>query len=251
MRNWNKRLFLGPLPRSEAEIDDLLNDLEQNKMSWIVTLLSDEEMQEKSPEFARWRAAQGSYDTRQLPIPDRSVPETRSEIELFWDTVLDVGELIEENEQRVYLHCAAGIGRTGTFAVAVLQGLGFTLEEALTEIRACGSEPETKEQHAMLAAGPPALMLHNRKTYGFDWRPDQKALTREIIERVDVAAFTVQLGRPNKGCMLNHLDGKTGYIALQDAISDSYRVFDYDTDGLLGSYPDIDTLVNSGWKVST
>lgn len=251
MRNWNERLFLGPLPRSEAEIVNLLNDLEQNKISWIVTLLSDEEMYEKSPEFARWRAAQGRYDTHQLPIPDRSVPETRSEIELFWDTALTIGKWINSEQDRVFVHCAAGIGRTGTFAVAVLLGLGFTLDAALTQIRACGSAPETDTQHALLAAGPPPLMVHNLKTYGFDWRPDQKALTREIIERVDVAAFTVQLGRPNKGCMLNHLDGKTGYIALQDAISDSYRVLDYDTDELLGSYPDIDTLVNSGWKVST
>ena len=30
-----------------------------------------------------------------------------------------------------------------------------------------------------------------------------------------------------------------------------YRVFDYDTGGLLGTYPDIKTLVGSGWNVST
>ena len=38
--------------------------------------------------------------------------------------------------------------------------------------------------------------------------------TRDIIERVDVPASTVQFGGPNKGYILNHLDGNTGIDTL-------------------------------------
>lgn len=182
MRNWNEKLFLGTLPSTEEELDAFLHDLEINEISWIVNLTSDDQMDRRSPEFAQWRAAQSSFEFCQVPLSEGGVPTTRSEIELFWVTALDVGEWVETEQQRVFLHCADGIGRIGTFAVA---------------------------------------------------------------------AFTFQLGRPNKGCTLNHLDGETGYIALQDAMSETYRVFDYATDELLGSYPDPATLVDSGWKVST
>ena len=67
---------------------------------------------------------------------------------------------------------------------------------------------------------------------------------------MDGPAIVCHLSGPNKGCMLNHLDGHTGYLTLNDALADTYSVFDCETDELLGKYPDVDTLVDSGWKVS-
>lgn len=84
-----------------------------------------------------------------------------------------------------------------------------------------------------------------------EWREDQKALTREILERVDVVAFSFDMSGVNKGCTLDHLDGRYGYITLEDALSDEWRVFDYKTDALLGTYDSIEGVIEGGWKVST
>ncbi|AEV30155.1 hypothetical protein SpiGrapes_2383 [Sphaerochaeta pleomorpha str. Grapes] len=84
-----------------------------------------------------------------------------------------------------------------------------------------------------------------------EWRKDQNALTRDILERVDSIAFSFDLSGRNKGCTLNHLDGSYGYITLQDALSGDWRVFDYTTDEVLATYNSISAVIKGGWKVST
>jgi len=84
-----------------------------------------------------------------------------------------------------------------------------------------------------------------------EWREDQKELTRDILERVDVVAFSFDVSGVNKGCTLDHLDGRYGYISLQDALSYNWRIFDYKTDELLGTYDSIEAIIEGGWKVST
>lgn len=84
-----------------------------------------------------------------------------------------------------------------------------------------------------------------------EWRKDQKDLTKDILERVDVVAFTFDISGVNKGCTLDHLDGRYGYISLEDAMVYNWRIFDYKTDELLGTYDSIDAVIEGGWKVST
>jgi len=83
------------------------------------------------------------------------------------------------------------------------------------------------------------------------WRKDQKELTRDILERVDVVAFSFDCSGVNKGCTLDHLDGRYGYIKLGDALAYNWRIFDYETDELLNSYDSISSIIEGGWKVST
>ena len=83
------------------------------------------------------------------------------------------------------------------------------------------------------------------------WRPDQQQLTRDIISRVDVVAFSFSLMQPNKGCYFDHLDGRFGYLTLEDALSYRYRIYNYESDALEGEYETIDALIDAGWKVST
>ncbi|MGE4584898.1 MAG: hypothetical protein AB7C91_09620 [Sphaerochaeta sp.] len=83
------------------------------------------------------------------------------------------------------------------------------------------------------------------------WRKDQQELTRQIISRVDIIAFSISLIGRNKGCYLDHLDGRFGYITLEDALANRYRVFNYETDELEGTYESLDALIEAGWKVST
>ena len=84
-----------------------------------------------------------------------------------------------------------------------------------------------------------------------EWREDQKALTRQILDRIDIAAFSFAVSGKNKGCTLDSLNGSYGYVKLQDALDENWSVYDYATDELLGEYESIDNLITGGWKVST
>ena len=48
------------------------------------------------------------------------------------------------------LHCAAGIGRTGTAAACLLKRLGLPREQALQLVRAAGSSPESAVQSGLV-----------------------------------------------------------------------------------------------------
>lgn len=50
----------------------------------------------------------------------------------------------------VLLHCAAGMGRTGSTAACVLKGLGVPRDQALADVRAAGSNPESAMQSGLV-----------------------------------------------------------------------------------------------------
>jgi protein-tyrosine phosphatase len=50
----------------------------------------------------------------------------------------------------VLLHCAAGVGRTGTTAACLLTRLGFARAEALQRVRDAGSNPENAVQSGLV-----------------------------------------------------------------------------------------------------
>ena len=81
---------------------------------------------------------------------------------------------------------------------------------------------------------------------------DMRAVTRDILERVDVVAFTVDFSGINKGCNMINIHSKNhGYIAMKDALAYRWRVFDKSTDDLLGTFETIEDVMDAGWKVST
>lgn len=84
-----------------------------------------------------------------------------------------------------------------------------------------------------------------------EWGQRQKDLTREILESVDIVAFSFDASGINKGCTLNHLDGDYGYITLSDALDNNWRIYDYKSDELIKAYGSIDEIIEDGWKVST
>ncbi|HXE47208.1 MAG TPA: tyrosine-protein phosphatase, partial [Ramlibacter sp.] len=50
----------------------------------------------------------------------------------------------------VLLHCAAGLGRTGSTAACVLKALGVPTEEALQRVRDAGSNPQNAQQSGLV-----------------------------------------------------------------------------------------------------
>jgi protein-tyrosine phosphatase len=50
----------------------------------------------------------------------------------------------------VMLHCAAGLGRTGSTAACVLKALGLETDDALQRVRDAGSNPQNAQQSGLV-----------------------------------------------------------------------------------------------------
>jgi len=117
----------------------------------IVCLAPEEQVAAESPQYAEWRR-HPEFELIDIPVDDFSAPEPFV-APRFWKQAIEIASRIDSGE-RVFIHCGAGIGRTGMFAVGVLMRMRFGYDEAFAEIKAVGSYPETPEQRAFVERGP-------------------------------------------------------------------------------------------------
>ena len=145
-------LFLHSMPGRDGEWyeewDEFFAATEEKRVDRIVCLTGMDEIREKSPDYAvAIEAGKLPCERTALPIADYGVPE---DWEAYADYVKRAAERVRSGE-RVLIHCAGGVGRTGTFAVCLLHHFGFTDGEAQRVIRAARSEPETPEQEELVS----------------------------------------------------------------------------------------------------
>jgi len=169
MRIWNNSLFLDAMPgrkkegRPQGDFSQWVQEMKEHAISTVVCLAPAEQIAAESPEYSGWLARQevsgnpasgsnkAGVEIIRLPIDDFSVP-VPFQAPLFWNRANEVAAKIR-NGERIFIHCGAGIGRTGMFAVAVLMKLGYPYEKAFQEIKAVKSYPETPEQREFLRTG--------------------------------------------------------------------------------------------------
>ncbi len=95
----------------------------------IVCLTERHELFDRYPHYVHWLAS----DRRAVwfPIHDLHAPPVDEARPFLTDLVTRV-----RGGERLIVHCAAGIGRAGTTAVAMLVLSGWPLDDALTHVRA-------------------------------------------------------------------------------------------------------------------
>lgn len=111
----------------------------------VVCLVESHELAGRYADYVRW--LNSSADVTWYPIHDLSSPELDDVLPLYSDVWRRIGE-----GQVVVAHCAAGIGRAGTLAVAVCLLSGMALGDALTHVRRHrpGAGPEVGPQRAVV-----------------------------------------------------------------------------------------------------
>jgi protein-tyrosine phosphatase len=106
----------------------------------VHNLQDDEDLRINGLDPARLRAEYQAHRIRfvRTPIQDGSADAMAARLEA---ALADLSALVEENE-RVYLHCNAGMNRAPTLAIAFLRARrGMSLEEAMLHVkrrRPCG-----------------------------------------------------------------------------------------------------------------
>jgi hypothetical protein len=115
----------------------------------VVCLCEEFELNERFPDYVRWLRAHSPDRAIWSPIPDLHAP-----------TVDGAMTLIEALRQRLdrgdglLMHCAAGIGRSGTMAAALLITMGMSAADAITHVSSHRpmAGPEEGAQSALLGA---------------------------------------------------------------------------------------------------
>lgn len=130
----------------ELEVD-LVSLRRDHGLSRLVCLVERHELECLGIPDLLERAEAEGLGTLHAPLPDGGVPDSPAAMDALVGPIL--GWL--RAGESVFLHCWAGLGRTGTVAAACLIRLGRSPREALTEVRrARPGSVETREQEAFL-----------------------------------------------------------------------------------------------------
>lgn len=113
----------------------------------VVCLTARTEIEELSPSYHA-AVEQGTLPCRWLHLPMRNfgLPEDAT---AFRAGIHEVTRALRAGDT-VMLHCAAGLGRTGTTAACVLKALGVEAEEAMQRVRQAGSNPQNALQSGLV-----------------------------------------------------------------------------------------------------
>jgi atypical dual specificity phosphatase len=105
------------------------------------------EIEKNSPPYAEAiKAHLLPWQQTMLPMPDLGAADDR---DAWLARVRDISDQVKGGST-VLIHCAAGIGRTGTAAVCLLMTLGMRRDDAWKAVLAAGSRPEANPQVGLI-----------------------------------------------------------------------------------------------------
>ena len=141
------RLWLASMPGRFEAWSDFLAEARAAKRSLVLCLTPLEEVASGAPGYHR-AILQGTlpFAWHNLPMRNYGLPLNQG---AFRAGIERAGAALSTGDS-VLLHCAAGMGRTGTAAACVLKHLGLPADEALQRIRDAGSNPENALQSGLV-----------------------------------------------------------------------------------------------------
>jgi protein-tyrosine phosphatase len=144
---WPGKLALSSRPRGGDWLEEEMAGWRRAGIDTVVSLLTAEEEQDLELEREAHEAKATGMKFVSLPIPDRQVPNSESEVSATLDR-LDADLSAGKN---VVVHCRQGIGRTGLVAACLLVTKGLTPEAAVKTLSAARGNPvpETAEQRRL------------------------------------------------------------------------------------------------------
>lgn len=141
------QVWLASMPGRFESWPDFLQEARQRQLGQVLCLNPLFEVQRLSPDYAAAIAA-GTLPFRwtHLPMQDFGLAEA---LQTYRAGIDEVATTVRAGGI-VLLHCAAGIGRTGTSAACLLKRLGAPTAVALQRVREAGSNPESAVQQGLI-----------------------------------------------------------------------------------------------------
>lgn len=141
------KLWLGSMPGRFEPWPQFETAAQRGGVALVVCLTPRGELAELSPDYhAAVTAGRLPFRWQQVEMRNFGLPP---EPATFRRDIRQVADALARGDG-VYLHCAAGMGRTGSAAACVLKALGLTAEDALRRVRAAGSNPQNAEQSGLV-----------------------------------------------------------------------------------------------------
>lgn len=141
------QVWLSSMPGRQEPWPAFLQEARTRRLQQLLCLNPLFEIERLSPPYAA-AIAEGTLPFRwtHLPMQDFGVAEA---LDAYRSGIDDVATTVRGGGV-VLLHCAAGIGRTGTSAACLLKRLGASTPLALQRVREAGSNPESALQHGLI-----------------------------------------------------------------------------------------------------
>ena len=143
------RVWLSSMPGRLESWPTFLDEAAARGLHEVLCLNPRHEIERLSPAYAA-ALAEGNLPFRwtHLPMQDFGLA---AELDAYRRAVDTVADTVRAGGV-VLVHCAAGIGRTGTTAACLLKRLGATTPVALQRVRDAGSDPESALQRGLIDA---------------------------------------------------------------------------------------------------
>jgi protein-tyrosine phosphatase len=140
-------LWLSSMPGRSGPWPSFETEARRARLALVVCLTPRHEIAELSPAYDA-ALARGDLPLRwlHLPLPNFGVPEDPA---TFRREIVRIADAVRAGDA-VMLHCAAGLGRTGTAAACVLKALGADSHDALDRVRNAGSNPQNALQSGLV-----------------------------------------------------------------------------------------------------
>jgi protein-tyrosine phosphatase len=141
------QVWLGSMPGRFESWNAFRVEAGNRGLRTVVCLAPRAEVAELAPEYHA-ALAHGRLPFRWLNVPMRNfgLPEDPA---AFRRDIAAIAQDLRAGDV-VMLHCAAGLGRTGTAAACLLKALGLEAGEALQRVRDAGSNPQNAEQSGLV-----------------------------------------------------------------------------------------------------
>jgi hypothetical protein len=141
------QLWLGAMPGRFEPWPQFELQAHRSGLSLVVCLTPRAELAELSPDYhAAVTAGRLPFRWQGVPMRNFGLPEDPA---AFRRDVVRIADALRSGDG-VLLHCAAGMGRTGSAAACVLKALGLPTDEALARVRAAGSNPQNAQQSGLV-----------------------------------------------------------------------------------------------------
>lgn len=141
---WPGKVALAARPRGGDWLEEEIIAWRRNGVDVVVSLLTHEEEVDLDLANEASTARSQGIEYLSLPIPDRQVPYSETEVA----SILDALNSALKDAKNVVIHCRQGVGRSGLIAACLLATKGISTGSAVETVSLARGipVPETREQ---------------------------------------------------------------------------------------------------------